>query len=410
MLMLRASLFFSIDLVFLKAKTSSYMKSKFYHLFLFFSLTLIAACYTGKKALKKGYYDQAVIEAVNRLRSKPTNSEATSILKEAYPMAQQYHLDRIKTFNMSEDNSRYDYVIAEYEALNRLYDQIHLSPAAMKVVTPVRYTAEINEYRLKSAELHYALGVKFLDKKNKTDAKIAYNEFEKARDLMQGNFKDCDVKMKEAMDWAVTKVIVLPVEIHSSSLKMSNEYFQNKILQYLEEHRISKFVEFYGASEAKRNNIRMDEVIDLSFDDFVVGQLMIEKLQRECIKDSVKVGETKLYLPELKRDTIIPVWGKAKATLFVTRRTVDSRGVLDMKIVLKPGDAIVQNEKMPGAYTWVNQFGYYQGDVKALTAEDLALTRGHEMLPPPPQDLFYEFTTPIFNQLITKINNRYRSY
>jgi hypothetical protein len=385
------------------------MKHKFYLTTIIF-FTLVTSCYTGKKALKKGYYDQAVIEAVNRLRSKPTNSEAMSILKEAYPMAQQYHMDRIKNLNLGADNNRYDNIITEYEALNRLYDQIQLSPAALRIVSPVRYTTEISEYRLKSAELHYALGVKYLEKKNKNDAKLAYNEFEKARALMQGNFKDCDEKMSEAMDWAITKVIVLPVEVHSNSLKMSNDYFQNKILQYLEEHMISKFVVFYGAEEAKRNNIRNDEVIDLSFDDFVVGQLLVEKLQRECINDSVKVGETKIYMPELKRDTVIPVWGKAKATLFVTRRTVDSHGVLDMKVVLKPGNAVVQNEKFPGSFTWINQFGYYQGDVKALSKADLDLTRGQELPPPPPQDLFYEFTRPIFDQLIAKINNRYRTY
>jgi hypothetical protein len=227
---------------------------------------------------------------------------------------------------------------------------------------------------------------------------------------MGGDYQDCDAKMKEAMDWAVTKVIVLPVEVHSNSLKMSNEYFQNKILQYLMEHRISKFVEFYGMDEARRSNIRNDEIIDLSFDDFVVGQVMVERLQRECINDSVKVGETKIYLQELKRDTIIPVYGKAKATLFVTRKTVDSRGVLDMKVISKPGNAILQNEKMPGAYTWVNKYGYYQGDIKALSNEDLELTKGHELAPPPPQDLFIAFTQPIFSQLMSRITNRYSAY
>lgn len=386
------------------------MNFKFYS-FLFIVTTLaFAACYSGKKALKHGQYDTAVIQAVNRLKQKPSSSKAINALKDAYPMAVQFHTDRIKTMLLSNDNYRFDNIINEYQSLNSLYDAIQLCPAAKGIVSAQRYTTEVNEYKLKGAELHYALGQKFLDKQNKSDAKTAYNEFERAANLMQGNFKDCDQKMKEAMDWAVTKVIVLPVEVHSNSLKMSNDYFQNKIIQYLYEHRISKFVEFYSEAEAKKYNTRIDEILDLSFDEFVVGQLTTEKLQREVTNDSVVVGETKIYIEATKRDTVVKVYGKAKATLFVTRRIIESKGILDMKIVDKKSNAILQNEKMPGAYTWVNQFGYYQGDVKALKPEDIELTKGKELPPPPPQDLFVAFTQPIFNQLISRITQRYSSY
>ncbi len=386
------------------------MKSKFYLLLLIVVSASFAACYSGKKALKRGQYDAAVTQAVNRLKQKPTHKKASAILKEAYPLALQYHQDRIKTMNLSNDNSRFENIISEYEALNNLYDHIQLSPAAKRMVMAQRYTTELNEAKLKAAELHYALGEKYLGKQNKNDAKIAYNEFERAAQLMQGNFKDCDMKMKEAMDWAVTKVIVYPVEVHSNSLKMSNDYFQNKIIQYLYEHRISKFVEFYTEAEAKKYNTRIDEILDLSFDDFVVGQLTIEKLQRELVNDSVVVGETKIHIPETRRDTTVKVYGKAKATLFVTRRVVESKGVLDMKIVDKKTNTVLQNEKMPGSYTWTNQFGYYQGDVKALKPADIELTKGIEMPPPLPQDLFIAFTQPIFTQLINRINQRYSAY
>lgn len=386
------------------------MKIKFYVVFFLSFSLLFAACYTGSKALKHGQYDEAVIQAVKRLKMKPSHKKASMILRQAYPLALQYHISRINNFNLSNDNSRYENIIVEYEALNRLYDQIQLSPSAQLIIRAARYTVEVGHNKEKAAELHYALGQKYLDKKNKNDAKKAYNEFERASQLMQGNFKDCDAKMKESMDWAITKVIVLPVEVHSNSLKMSNEYFQNKILQYLYEHQMSKFVMFYSEAEARKTNTRMDEILDLSFDDFVVGQLTVEKLQREVVNDSVKVGETKIYIAETKRDTTVSVYGKAKATLFVTRRTLESKGVLDMKIIDKHTNAILQNEKMPGSFTWINQFGYYQGDVKALKAEDLELIKGKELNPPIPQALFIAFTEPIFAQLLGRITQRYTAY
>jgi hypothetical protein len=139
------------------------MKHKQLRYFLF-SIIFLASCYTGKNALKHGQYDQAVYESVQRLRSKPTNSKATAILKEAYPQAIRFHMDRIKTFNLGNEIYRYDNIINEYEALNRMYDQIMLCPAAMRITNPVRYTVEINDYKLKSAQLHYETGVKYLDK------------------------------------------------------------------------------------------------------------------------------------------------------------------------------------------------------------------------------------------------------
>jgi hypothetical protein len=386
------------------------MKLKLYTLLFILAPVFFTACKSGKKSLKHGYYDAAVMESVNRLRSKPSHKKASMVLREAYPQALKYHMARINNFNISTDNSRYENIITEYETLNRLYDQIQLSPAAQLIVSPQRYTIEVNLNKEKAAILHYSIGQKYLDKKTKNDAKVAFNEFERASQLMQGNFKDCDAKMKEAMDWAITKVIVLPVEVHSTSLKMSNDYFQNKILQYLYEHRMSKFVEFYSEAEAKKTNIRMDEILDLNFDDFVVGQLTVEKLQREVTNDSVIIGETKILIPGTKKDTVISVYGKAKATLFVTRRTVQSNGVLDMKIVDKNTNAILQNEKMPGSFTWINQYGYYQGDVKALKAEDLELIKGQELPPPMPQDLFVAFTQPIFTQLMGRITQRYSQY
>ena len=50
----------------------------------------------------------------------------------------------------------------------------------------------------------------------------------------------------------------------------------------------------------------------------------------------------------------------------------------------------------------------YQGDKRALTKDELRLTREKELLPPPPQELFYAFTRPLFNQTAGILQDRYR--
>ncbi|MEL0301948.1 MAG: hypothetical protein VW976_08735, partial [Flavobacteriaceae bacterium] len=57
---------------------------------------------------------------------------------------------------------------------------------------------------------------------------------------------------------------------------------------------------------------------------------------------------------------------------------------------------------------WENNWATYQGDKRALTEEELALTQEKELLPPPPQELVYSFTRPLFDQTDNVLSIRYR--
>ena len=48
--------------------------------FMLFAIAVIQACSSGKAALKKGDYYDAVLESVHRLRDSPTNKKATAVL------------------------------------------------------------------------------------------------------------------------------------------------------------------------------------------------------------------------------------------------------------------------------------------------------------------------------------------
>ncbi len=45
------------------------------------------SCATGKKALQKGNYSDAVIKSIERLRSNPESKNARATLENAYPLA-----------------------------------------------------------------------------------------------------------------------------------------------------------------------------------------------------------------------------------------------------------------------------------------------------------------------------------
>lgn len=251
---------------------------------------LIIGCSTGKRSLEKGNYDQAVYKAVNRLQKNTDNSKALKTLTQAYNLAAGDHLDNIREAKLSSNVLRWENVLREYEALNALTDEIKRCPSCRKAVQlPAKYILEISEAKLNAAAVRYALGLKLLEEKNRQSAKQAYFDFEKA-DQLSPKYKDVIQKMDDAYWAAVIKVVVEPVETGRSIYRLSNEYFQNKIYEYLENYEHRSFIKFYTPKEARRQDLVPDQVLSLNFDDFVVGQTYIKERVEEVKRDSVKIG------------------------------------------------------------------------------------------------------------------------
>jgi hypothetical protein len=147
--------------------------------------------------------------------------------------------------------------------------------------------------------------------------------------------------------------------------------------------------------------LKADHLLSLSFDDFVVGQTYVKERIQDVKRDSVKLGET-----AQKR----PVYGTVKARVTTFEKTISSSGLLDFRIRDFNNGRIISQEKMPGTFVWRDVWGTFNGDERALTEEERRICRRREIMPPPPQDLFIEFTKPIYSQLTTKIRGFYSRY
>ncbi len=447
------------------------MRRTLYFLFILFTIAT-SACTSGKKALQRGNYDEAVYKAINRLRANSTHKKSAETLRSGYPMAQKWHLDRINTIQLSSDPLKWEKVIAEYRILNSFYDEISRCPGCLTIIpAPTRYTREVENTLLKAAEVRYEAGMAALDKArngNREEAKIAYTHFQEAGKWV-ANYKDVQQKMEEAEYYAILRVVVEPIPMHSRSLQLSNEFFDNKINEFLLQAPVNRFVRFYTAQEAKNLGIKQpDHIIQLVFDDFVVGQLYMHEKETQLVKDSIVLatyeidaptsgsagGNTEAQVvichvvsgnrtqtltvsesalkahlehgdkigvctggpagsPPSKTETnklTKKVYGSAKANLHVFTKTVESKGLLDFRIIDGYTNRVISQEKMPGVFVWQSQWGYFNGDERALDKKQLDLIKGKELAPPPPQDLFMLFTQPIYNQLTHKISTFYKNY
>jgi hypothetical protein len=371
---------------------------------LLLSSFLLTNCKSAKKSLKRGDYDESVLRAVPKVNESARSSSA-DILKEAYSLALQQHLDDLKRNETNADPFRWERTAEIYTQLNTLYNAVQGCANCTRLVTARSYFDQERDARDKAATARYEAGQGTLRQGGRENARLAFEHFEVAN-AMVPNFRDALRLMDEAYQTASFKVVVEQVLVTSRAYQLSNAYFQDRINEFLQTNRrLNKFVRFYTPQEATDDKVRPDHVVTLQFDDFVVGQTLVERETEEVIsKDSVKTGEVTV---DGKK---VPVYGKVKAKLSRNRKTVVSKGLLDMQIQDFGTKKIVFQDKFPGEFRWVSEWGSYNGDERALTPDQLRMTKSRELNPPLPQDLFVEFSKPIYNSLTSRLRSFYEKY
>ena len=359
-------------------------------------------CSTGKKALEQGNYDQAVYQAVNRLQSNGESKKAKAILKEAYQFALGLHTDNIKRYNLLADPFKWEHIVSEYNAINSLHDRIRRCPACLSMLpNPTFFSTELNQAKQIAAENRYNLGIESMkQKENRTMAIKAHQHFQQAAYYVP-RFKDVEKQIQEALYYAMLRVVVEPVPDPSRIFKLKTELFENKVNEQLHRNQISPYVQFFTPDEVNRRDPEwVDHIIQMKFERFTIGNLVSNQYTEDIVRDSVLIenrnGEK--------------VYGTVRAKLTVNERSILGTGTLDLQIIDLNLNKVISQEKLPGEYQWVGRWATYSGDERALNPDQLALTRIVDVDIPLPQRIFDDFTVPIYNQVINKLNAFYRNY
>lgn len=371
-------------------------------IFLLFYIIFGFACSSGKKALKSGNYDQSTIQAIERLRRKPNHKKSRSVLSKSYPLAIRYHSERIINLRNTNDPFKNGKIIDEYERMNYLYEQIMRSPAAMEVFpNPRKYYDEIQAISRVAAEEQYKAGIEALHRGTRESAIDAYHFFIRADQFVPG-YKNSRAKIDEALSIATLKVSVRQIPVPTVNFRLSVEFFQDQVEQFLFHYNDNEFVRFYSQNDKWLKN--PDQIMILSFDEFSVGNTNNYRNTTELVKDSVVVG--KVNDNGQQKEVI----GTVKAKFTEYRREIVSNGLFSMKVLDGNTKRLILHEKFPGEFVWVSRWASFNGDERALSEEQLALTRRRPVDPPPPQELFIEFTKPIYDQLTKTIRDYYNTY
>ena len=378
----------------------------------FFVLLLLGSSFVGckstKKAYEKGEYRVAVLNSIERLRKSPNNKKSLQTLKMAYPDFLSYTQEQIKNAKLSNDSYRWEDVMDSYSLMNRVYKEIQRSPAAKSSLPNAKsFYPEFEDAKLKATEVRYTLGMDAIEagrNGSREAAKDAFYQFEKVIQL-QDNFRRAESLAAEARELAIVNVQILPIPMHSRMFEISNEFFENQLAEFIRDNPGGPFVRFISPQESRRRDIEPDHVLRMRFDDFVVGQAYIKERVVERVKEDVKVGEV-----EISEDSVVDVLGTVKASVHIFEKEVSSSGLLDLRIESSEGGLISQ-EKFAGTFVYEDVWGFFNGDERALDNEDRRCVKRRIPGPDPlPQDLFVEFTKPIFDQVTRYVNRYYAEY
>ena len=367
----------------------------------FIAFFFLSACTSSKQQFEKGNYEKAVALSIKKLRKKPDNSKQKNILKAAYQYAVQVSEEKIKQHQQSTDRFKWDRVIKQYQKMQQLYTDLLQCPACLSIVSPVDLQNELNQALAQGAQIYVEEGQKALATKEKEGGRLAYRHFAQAK-AYQNDYGNIDLMLNEARIQGTEIIGISRIPVSSKVLELNTAFFLQQLTQALNDLNYF-FAVFAPLEQLVAQNQQADQVVDLSFDDYYIGQTYIKEVRESLVRDSVKVGEVTDSL-----GTKYAVYGEVKADLQRFEKTIESGGLLNIAIVEPNSRSVLFQQKIPSTTIWENNWASYQGDKRALTKEELALTQEKELLPPPPQELFYSFTRPLFDQSANLLRRRYR--
>jgi hypothetical protein len=333
-------------------------------LFLLIVMALsLSDCISGKGSYKHGNYYQAVLESVQRLRSKPTHSKSREILKVSYPAAISFLETQTQNAINSNDANKWTTAVNNYNLINRLYEEIQRSPGALQVIpNPVSKYNELKDSKQKAAEEKYEQALQAMMRNTREDAKRAYFLFRDVNNLSP-EYKETIEMSNQAKFNATLKVVVNPTTINPT-----NWNFEPMVFGY----RNNEFVRFYTPEEARNENLqRIDQYLTLVVNQYTESLPTITKTTQD-VTDSVKTGEKKVGT------TTIPVYTKVKAKVTTFTKTVRGRGSVNLIITDGSSKADIQNQPVISEQTWASDWSIYTGDIRALSQNLKQLTQRKE--------------------------------
>ncbi len=343
----------------------------------------IFACTSGKKALKRGDFEKAVLLSIERLRKNNDHDKSLETLKQAYPLFIETQQDKLENLEKSPDMlNKWDDMVGIYKSVNYVADQIRIcNPARNAIANPQRYDDELAHATKMASEAHYQAGMKFWENPTRENAKKAYYEFRKCENFTKNYRDEVTQLLIETKEKATLKI---RIELQNPPNPLSDEKIRREILQELDNLNQNKeFIRFYTPNvitKTGENPQFSDQVLQFTYSEFFVG-------------DAQYQNRTERRLDSTARETTVNnqkvlVYDKFSADVNIRSKRIYVRGTVDMLIKENLNGTTLHQNRFADENNWTSEWATYQGDARALNDQYRKLTQTKELPNPTRMQLF----------------------
>ncbi|UFH52632.1 hypothetical protein [Spirosoma sp. KNUC1025] len=383
-----------------------------FRLFLFIGVVgLLAACSSGKTALKRGHFDLAVKKASQRLQQRPGLSKrghplATQVLQQAFVQAYELHQSTIRRLSSStnRDAFRWESVYKEYVALQILTDNARKCVTCSEWLStfPTSYADRQQDTReLAAADRYEAAEQAFAYRQtNRLAAKDAYLNYHKALDWIP-DYQQASAKADEAFPFAILRVVVEPLSPTNELSPDDNRELQGLILKEIGRNLApSTFVHLYQPDEQAGDGYPLHQAVQMIVTDYTPYAESNSSSSTTVYSNlEYKVGEKKI-----NDSTKVDIKEKVKGTLTTYRREIQAYLNLRMRSVDTQTGQILWEESIGESRSWQTEWQTFSGDDRALNGQSL---KSADMFPPTRWRLYDSMQDELAGDVARRLRTKY---
>lgn len=364
------------------------------------SHVLFAACSSTRNSTRADERDLNTL--INRLNKRGADDKIIADIKDVYTNALQRSTERIRNYRQEPEPQKWEKIIAEMEALQRMYQTITRSTYALRQVRPINYAAELRQIKDTAAESYYQYGLQRMQCNDRAELREAYRAFQLAGTYVP-QYKNSRTLMQEVFDKATVHVLINLIQYENIGWNNWNMGFfnsgdrqwQNRLINELGgRSRSATPALFYDEYELQRLRQAPDWVVDLIWRNM---RFDVPMEQTRSVQRSRQI--------EIGRDTAgRPIDQTVYATLFITQRLLNADADLNLNITDVVNRRTIVWDRFPADFRYRYEFASFTGDKRALTSDDIILINRSQNQPlPSKEDALHEMLQQVYPQVLNRI-------
>jgi hypothetical protein len=340
---------------------------------------LLTSCTSSRKMLERGQYDRAIDRSTEKLMKRPNNSKELEVLHEAYDLANMFDRERIEFLELEGREESWVEIYQLYEQLNRRQNKVRRLPTQIRnQFTFYNYDQEIIDSKAAAADVSYRRGLELLERGDKLSARQAWVEFDTAAQIYPG-YEDTDRLMEKALYRGSNYALFV---IENNSGMILPEYFDAELRKASLRERSTQWLTF---DTFENENIDYDYVIVLNINEI---QYSPERVEHRNYSESREIEDGLRYELDrngnVKKDSLgndIRVPNIVTVTADITESSQTKSafvgGAIDFFEL--QSDQLIRSENISVEAVFLNKYGTFSGNEKALSEETARTIGGREV-------------------------------